>query len=72
MFEIRIYRMPDNRSPGTSSGTNKIRIGTIKKSGEWFGLVAWIRLWFTLRKFKQKMENEYRAIAADRSPRISH
>jgi len=31
-------------------------------SGEWFGLVAWIRLWFTLRKFKQKMVNEYRPI----------
>jgi len=63
MYEIRVYRR---------TAKTKVRIGTIKKSGNWFGLVAWIRLWFTLRKFKQKMEKEYRAIEADRSPRIIH
>jgi hypothetical protein len=63
MYEIRVYRR---------TAKTKVRIGTIKKSGNWFGLVAWIRLWFTLRKFKQKMEQEYRRIAADTSTRIIH
>jgi hypothetical protein len=63
MYEIRVYRR---------TAKTKVRIGTIKKSGEWFGLVAWIRLWFTLRKFKQNMEAQYRRIAADTSPRIIH
>ena len=63
MYEIRVYRR---------SAKTKARIGTIQKSGAWFGLVAWIRLWLTLRKFKQKMEKEYRRIAADTSPRIIH
>lgn len=63
MYEIRVYRR---------TAKTKVRIGTIKKSGEWFGLVAWIRLWFTLRKFKQNMEAQYRRIAADTFPRIIH
>jgi hypothetical protein len=63
MYEIRVYRR---------TAKTKVRIGTIQKSGNWFGLVAWIRLWFTLRKFKQRMEKQYRRIAADTSPRIIH
>ena len=63
MYEIRVYRR---------TAKTKVRIGTIQKSGNWFGLVAWIRLWFTLRKFKQRMEKQYRGIAADCSPSIIH
>lgn len=61
-FEIRLYRL------GTGSG--KSRIATIKKSDKWFGLVAWIRLWFTLRKAENRRRNERRQIAADCSPQF--
>jgi hypothetical protein len=52
MYEIRIYRLTDNRH-------SKVRVTTIKKSGNWFGIVGWLRLWFTIRKTgKQRVENE--------------
>jgi hypothetical protein len=63
MYEIRVYRM---------SANGKIRTATIKKSGPWFGIFAWCRLWFTLRKSVRKMEDQFRGIAADCSPRIIH
>jgi hypothetical protein len=63
MYEIRIYK----RAPGT-----KIRITTINKPGKWFGIVGWLRLWFTLRKSRLSMEKQYSGIAADCSPRITH
>jgi hypothetical protein len=42
--------MPEYRSGGKTIGANKTRITTIKKSGKWFGLFGWLRLWFTVRK----------------------
>jgi len=64
MYEIRIYKR--------SNGAEKIRISTIKKSGKWFGIFGWLRLWFTLRKLRLKMEDQFLGIAADCSPRIIH
>lgn len=43
MYEIRVYRV---------TGKNKVRTLKIKKSGDWFGLFIWCRLWFKLRKMK--------------------
>lgn len=63
MYEIRIYR---------KSANGKIRTATIKKSGNWFGIIAWVRLWFTLRKSVRKQQEQFRGIAADCSPRIIH
>lgn len=39
MFEIRIYRI---------SGKSKTRTAKIKNPG---GFFAWVRLWFTLKKY---------------------
>jgi hypothetical protein len=67
MYEIRVYRI-SNRNAGSQS--RKIRTATIKKPGRWFGIFAWCRLWFTLRKSVQRKEEQYRGIAADCSPRV--
>jgi hypothetical protein len=72
MYEIRIYRTPEHRKGGKVIGANKTRITTIKKSGKWFGLFGWLRLWFTLRKSRLRMEDQYRSIAADCSTGIIH
>lgn len=61
MYEIRIYK----RAAGT-----KVRISTIKKSGKWFGIVGWLRLWFTLRKLEKNRRAAFSKIAEDCSPRI--
>jgi hypothetical protein len=63
MYEIRIYR---------KSANGKLRITKINKSGRWFGIFGWCRLWFTLRKSVRNMEDQYRGIAADCSPSIIH
>jgi hypothetical protein len=64
MYEIRINKRVDSAT--------KVRITTIKKFGKWFGLFGWLRLWFTLRKSRLKLEDQFRGIAADCSPRIIH
>jgi hypothetical protein len=61
MHEIRVYR---------TGGGNKVRTATIKKAGSWFGIFAWCRLWFTLRKLENKRRADYSKIAADCSPMI--
>jgi len=58
MYEIRLYR----HTALPRLGGSKIRVATIKKS-EKFGLVAWMRLWFTLRKLENKRRDELRHIA---------
>lgn len=55
MYEIRAYKI----------GAQKTRIAKIKKTGDWFGFFAWMRLWFTLRALKRSREEKYRGIAAD-------
>ena len=59
MYDIRVYRMV---------GSNKIRTAKIKKSGNWFGLFAWLRLWFTLRKAEKARLKSQERIARDCSP----
>jgi hypothetical protein len=59
MYEIRIYRI---------DGGQKVRKATVKKSGQWFGFFAWLRLSFTLRKQEKMRKERERGIAADCSP----
>lgn len=54
MYEIRIYRV---------AGKNKVRTLKIKKSGNWFGLFGWVRLWFRLRREETKRLDRARAYA---------
>lgn len=49
-------------------GAGKIRIATINRPGNWYGLVAWMRLWFKLRKVQKLRREAERMIARDCSP----
>jgi hypothetical protein len=59
MYEIRVYRMV---------GTNKIRTLKIKKTGNWFGIWGWLRLWFTIRKADRTRAESQRDITRDCAP----
>ena len=59
MYEIRVYRMV---------GTNKVRTLKIKKTGDWFGIWGWLRLWFTIRKADKAKVASLRDIKRDCAP----
>lgn len=54
---MRFYRM--GMEYGGRVHRSKIRILTVKNEKPHFGFVAWIRLWFTIKKsFTQRQANE--------------